>query len=238
MKKILILAIFTMLTFTTCTKESLDHDETTFLQERVPNALLSVIKSWHENKIVHNETLNSPTSYVFKNRVNTTEVKSLLIPDYSNASYETLPSGATLTTIAADDFYFADKKIGFFRTFVFLEAFGKVIDGKIIEFYGDPDYIRKNRKYLASNYNKKSLEGFTGSIFTYDVYYRPLRNRSYKNGVVSNAVSGIRTKASSTVKKTNTTMGIPSCNMQSRLAECWDVYWVDGESATYLYSFC
>jgi hypothetical protein len=195
---------------------------------------------WHENKMIYNETVAFGSN--LSKRSNPEERKVLLLPDYDNATYETLPNGAVMATVGAVDFKFSNPKVGFFRTFVFLGASGKIVDGKIVEFYGDPEYIKKNRKYLVSNYNKKSLKGFTGSVFTYDVYYRPLRNRNYKDGEITANLPGIVRRPATAAKQvsTNTTvMSIKQCEGQTtRMTACFDVFWVTAYSSEYLYSFC
>lgn len=61
------------------------------------------------------------------------------------------------------------------------------------------------------------------------MYYRPLRNRNYKDGETTATLPGIIRKPSVVTKQvsSNTVMSTIQCqNETSRMTECFDVYWV------------
>jgi len=241
MKKQLLIVLISMFTFVNCKKDIHLNDTRSTQTVQVPNTLLTKIKLWHENKIINQRTYLSKTTNQESSR------KALLIPDYSRATYETLPNGATVTTVQADEFKFADPEIGFFRVFVFVGGKDEIVDGKIVEFYGDAGYLKRNRKYLIDNYNNKNLMDFTGSVFTYNIYYQPLRNRTFKDGMITLDPSGIVRKSSTAAKRAilNPMMASTTsvdCEAQGTRriseSECYDVYWVTAENAQYLYSYC
>lgn len=231
MKNLIVITFVTFLTFFSCTKDK-TNNETILEISNVPINLISKIKSWHES------AMNNKNRYLSPEAKNDSK-RDLLIPDYNKATYTTLPNGATVTAVGIEDIKFTNSNIAFFRTFVFLGAYDGIVDGKIVEFYGDPNYINKNRQYLIDNYNKKSLEGFTGSIFTYDVYYRPLRSRTYKDGKFVSADAGIIKKPSKGSITSQVAKGSIFCEDQtSRMTQCYDVWWVTASSSEYLYSYC
>lgn len=135
MKNLFLIALITILTFVTCTKESHYSESVTSL-EKVPPPLLNKLKLWRDNKISKDHQYLSKSS-------GSREIRGLLQPNYEISTSTTVSSGAIETAIGVNVFKLENENVGFFRTFVFLSKADKVLDGKIVEFYGDPDYIAK-----------------------------------------------------------------------------------------------
>jgi|GEM_PF-5233269 len=256
MKKNYLFAIFAILLFSNCEKTVKDN---IYDKNSTSDEDKNLVKTYYKaqiNEYYDNVVLNHRSSSEAQG------LRSFLIPSFDKAQTSVLFNGSSSITVPAD-FSIDNEEIGFYRSFVFLKAFGKIMNAKIVEIIGkDPDFVEKNKDDILEKYNNPTIEGFTGAILTYDLYYRPLRNRTYENGKVTNAASSL-VKTSGGGAKSNSIQST-GCEQSASLSpnfkvmtasivpiftsssanssQCYDVYWVTSsggsENWDYLYSYC
>ncbi len=242
MKKIyFFLFCFLFLSLSTCKREQNTTQKTSQQRQPVSDNLpeiISAVKSWQDEQIKVNSTLSISIK-----------------PDYSiEPKIKKLINGAENIFFETTQIKIGNDSIGSYRAFAFLRARGKIMSARIVEIYGNLNYIQENKDRVLNSFNDYKISGFSGAIFTYDIFYRPLRNRNYKDGKVIAANSGFAKNYTSTTNglktmtnnliKVNCSQAAYSIRDSLKVnSDCFDVYWVteyaDGrQSWVYLYSYC
>lgn len=146
----------------------------------VQNPLLNDLKGWYSNTVEkYRKELIPSTSGLRK-------TSRMLNPQWTGARIETLSNGAKAAIVPSKEYTLDNKKLFMLREFVFLlnPAGTKIKNGKIVEIIGEADYIKKNKDKLTHLYNSDFIRGFNGTIMTYDVNYRFLWSKTFKNGII------------------------------------------------------
>ena len=239
MKKFyLFLLIFIFFSLSTCKREQNTtqgiNQPGQLVSDNIPE-IISTVKSWQEEQIKINSTLS-------------TSIK----PDYTiEPKIHKLINGAEHVFFETTQIKIGSDSISCYRAFAYLRVSGKIMSARIVEIYGNLSYIQTNKDRILNSYNDYKISGFNGAIFTYDIFYRPLRNRNYKDGKVTTANSGFAKRSTSTANGLTTMSNNPiKVNCGEQVANsirvnsgCSDVYWVTtypdgGEKWDYLYSYC
>lgn len=179
--QIIPLLFIVLIFFTQCEKDqsipkTLPDSETKIVQLK----LLNDLKNWHSETVdKYKKTVLPATSRVNKK-------SSTLEPLWSKARIEKLNNGATATIVPSTEYKLENSKLSMLREFVFLlnPSGTKIKNGKIVEIIGETKYINENKKKLTHLYNSEFIRGFNGTIMTYDVNYRFLWSRTYKDGLI------------------------------------------------------
>ncbi|MXV52465.1 hypothetical protein GS399_15930 [Pedobacter sp. HMF7647] len=194
----------------------------------------SSVQDWYNSELLKIKT--NPKSLSLSG-----QSKYLLKPIWQQQDSVQLKNGTKLIIVPAKEFSLDSANIGFLRAFVFLKRDNKVKYGRIVEFYGDINFIKQNKKLLLSSFNYTQITGFNGAIITYDINYRYLRGRQYKYGLMTGAASiqkGVL--PASSIKSTSQRHRYITLCGESQTSACYDVFWVtdQGRNWEYLYSFC
>jgi hypothetical protein len=143
----------------------------------VPDYLLKAAEEWHSQ-----ETKTEGDITVLSNAKKT----YVLPPDWRGAKMMQGSGSVKIIVPGPDAGNSTDFGRDLVRKFVFTEDNGKITDGKIIEIYSSKEAIGKDSSSLTENYLKGKMEGFTGSVISYDVNYKRQKSQVYINGVVDN----------------------------------------------------
>lgn len=172
---------------------------------------ISQAEKWHKGYLLSN-----------RKEAKTSGVNSLTL-HWEEAKVRKHPSGVTLVFVPVDEFKNSNKKVGFHRLFIYRQNFDKVFDGKIIEFYGDQNYLNQNIERLALAYNDTKIAGFSGVVMAYNLKYQRLSGRVFKDGIATSAVAAIELKKGS--NKTSNKR-IASTILDYEGESCYDRYLV------------
>lgn len=166
--------------------------------------LLNDLKSWHSGTVEKYKKRLAPTTFGTSKMVRTLE------PLWEKTRIEKLNNGAIAAIVPSKEYVLDNLKISMLREFVFLlnPSGTKIKNGKIVEIIGETSYIKENKDKLTHLYNSDFIRGFNGTIMTYDVNYRFLWSKTYKDGVINGTAKlSVQSSLNLTGKSFN---GVPS----------------------------
>ena len=243
-RKFYLLLLILFVSLTRCQKDNVVPQELE-RSSSVDLNILADVQQWHTKTI--NEFrggLNQagPTVSGTKRKI------KMLEPQWETARAETLFNGAKVVVVSSEQYELQDKSIKMLRAFVFLlSAKGnKIMNGKIVEFIGDADFITKNPKVLITRYQNDAIIGYNGSVMTYDVNYRFLGGRAFENGTYVGQAThelGSANKAKSVSESIFQYSGKKASPIPTVKDECFYVFHVwtypNGQKKyTFMYSYC
>jgi hypothetical protein len=166
------LAILSLFFFTCLIIFSCRRDIQNILNDQVvPTAALEAAKVWHGQNSIGVSTSNTK-----------------LNPKW-NSSWMLKTDNGQFLVVSAPEKRVTNKDYKIRRVFVFSISGDRVTNGIIMEFVGYKYNVADNLDKLISNYRQGFINGFTGTIFEYDINYRQSNSAVYENGKRVNAKS-------------------------------------------------
>ncbi|TCD27782.1 hypothetical protein EZ456_07490 [Pedobacter psychrodurus] len=170
----------------------------------------------------------------------------IISPDWKTARIKKLTNGATALVLDIPSFKVDNEDYALRRNVVFLLKGDEVMYGRIVEVVGTKEAMAKYKFDLISQFNDLRIPSFEGNIISYDLKYRFLRGRGYKNGIYDGNVSALTTKPKlSDLSRKASFKGAPrlATSVTSFESNCSDFYLVtyypDGsENWQFLYTSC
>lgn len=220
---------------------------TTDIQSQVPDNLL---KAAQDFEAAHTQTISTTNNSGQTNaqsgqRVLSIQKSHVLQPNWSNAKLQKLTNGETQIVVASPEYPLDPKsRWSAVRKFIYNVKDNQIVSGKIIEMFGKPGFMSTHKDNVIENYTDGKIDGFTGSVITYDLNYLYLIGTVYNQGTKLRALARIgqdngqhRKASSNNVFSTVQNDGL-----------CYDVYDIYtlydssgntiGEEWDYMYSYC
>lgn len=122
-------------------------------------------------------------------------------PMWENAGQTKLEDGSNILTVSLKEYKLTTKKISYLRKYVFTEKNGIIISGNIVEIFGTPEYLEKEKENLLIKFNQTKIKDFTGSIILYNLQYRYLEGRVFRDGHMIKGTSQITKNGSVDAKR-------------------------------------
>ncbi len=219
MKKLPLLIIVACCALNSCT-----HDDPVSPNvNSISKSLLDAAKDWHYQQTHQDE---SPLGRL------SNEKKAILTPKFKQAKSKSFANDVLLY-IPAMGFDLENDEVALVRGFIFQARGNKILDGKIVEIYSDPDYLSNHEDILERLINGK-LGDFTGKIIFYDVNYNFVHGQIFQSG---KRVRGVPQLG---YKPMDATRQLSSGRTMDYMVDVYMVtYFSDGtQSWDYLYSYC
>lgn len=126
-----------------------------------------------------------------------------LEPIWSRAKKVLLENGDNIVLVPVADYKIISNEVKLFRCFIFKEQNDKIIDGRIVEFVGDIDYIVKNGEMIIKKFGKNQIDKFNGVVSSYDLNYNYLDGYFFVRGIKQNATARIYSSSKSSTDNPN-----------------------------------
>lgn len=222
------MAITVIFSINSCTKQ--DHQSDLTGEFQVSNNLLESVKGFYSKE----------TSQPGKLSILSNNNGSLLIPLWESGAVEILNSSKSVVLFDAPPGYLSpNSPLYAIRKIAFEVEDGSVTNGKIIEIYGNPDYIKANKDNIIEKYLKGEISDLNISVITYALNYKYIKSIRYENGVKIDATVKVMNKQNLAVKQ----KGVATKNSTTTSSYwCVDTYMVTTigsyEYWDYLYTEC
>ncbi|MGQ7856553.1 hypothetical protein ACUN24_20140 [Pedobacter sp. WC2501] len=205
--KILLLLIFAVFLFANSCKK--DHDN---LLEDLPSnsSLITEAKKYY-------------STTVKKDFASTAQLKKFegSQPMWDNSARAIQNNGTNIILTDYPAYNMKSRAFAFARSYVFVENKTKVKDGFIVEVFGDKSFLDENAKKIFISYNSENIAGFTGRIMIYDLDYKLIDGRIFKDGVKTTGRSSISAR-----RKANGKASTESLVTTMSEGQCIDWYMV------------
>ncbi|ANF50359.1 hypothetical protein A0O34_07450 [Chryseobacterium glaciei] len=110
---------------------------------------------------------------------------------WADALQQKLADGSTLLSVSIPEYKIASTQLNYIRKYVFIENGGKIISGNIVEFFAKPEALEREKDKLPAQFNQSKIENFTGTVLLYDLQYKYVNGRIYKDGKLVNGSAQI-----------------------------------------------
>ncbi|ATP56730.1 hypothetical protein CPT03_09710 [Pedobacter ginsengisoli] len=139
--------------------------------QEVPSALLESAKIYHSRNVKNFPAQNGKAFIKLK-------------PLWKD-SWTVKSDGKNILVVPTIENRLENRAVSVRRVFLFTEGNHQIEDGKIVEFYGYDFDVEDNLNKLISNYQKKSINGFSGAIQQYDINYFFVRSSVFDRGSIT-----------------------------------------------------
>jgi len=173
MKKTILLRFFLFVGLISLINSCSKQDTDSFAPEKSspPEVILEKAKDWYSAK-----------TNVSKLSIYTPKSKGLLTPNWKEMSMCATHKDSVLIISAPAGQLGAGSELSAVRKFVFNYANGRILNGRIIEFYGALDTFTDNTDSLLNKYYRgESLPGLK-SVIEYELNYKFLQGKTFNNG--------------------------------------------------------
>lgn len=124
--------------------------------------------------------------------------KKKLAPLWTKAKKTKLENGDAVLMVPVPEYKVNSNELGFFRCYIFKESNGNIVDGRIVEFLGDIDYIDRSNEEIVKKMWNPQIDKFNGSVVSYDLNYEYIEGYLFRKGKKQNATAKIATTTKAT----------------------------------------